>query len=91
MCVSVGDYCKVNLCHNGGTCVTGIGEDPFFCICAEGFAGDTCNATENGQNLKCCLSEFYWFNPHLNFRLGLNGSPYCLWKILLLRTKVALS
>ncbi|XP_065145308.1 milk fat globule EGF and factor V/VIII domain containing a [Paramisgurnus dabryanus] len=43
-----GDYCKVNLCHNGGTCVTGIGQDPFFCICAEGFAGDTCNATESG-------------------------------------------
>uniref|UniRef100_W5KJP1 Milk fat globule EGF and factor V/VIII domain containing a n=1 Tax=Astyanax mexicanus TaxID=7994 RepID=W5KJP1_ASTMX len=40
--------CTVNLCHNGGTCVTGVGDEPFFCICAEGFAGDTCNATENG-------------------------------------------
>ncbi|KAG9260826.1 lactadherin-like [Astyanax mexicanus] len=43
-----GEYCEVNLCHNGGTCVTGVGDEPFFCICAEGFAGDTCNATENG-------------------------------------------
>ncbi|XP_018619381.1 milk fat globule EGF and factor V/VIII domain containing b isoform X2 [Scleropages formosus] len=43
-----GDYCEVNYCHNGGTCVTGVGEEPFICICAEGFTGDTCNATESG-------------------------------------------
>ncbi|KAM8893579.1 lactadherin-like isoform 1-T1 [Spinachia spinachia] len=43
-----GDYCEVNVCHNGGTCVTGIGEDPFICICTDGFAGDTCNLTEIG-------------------------------------------
>ncbi|XP_066512254.1 lactadherin-like [Hoplias malabaricus] len=43
-----GEYCKENVCHNGGTCVTGVGEEPFICICAEGFAGNTCNATENG-------------------------------------------
>ncbi|XP_053472858.1 milk fat globule EGF and factor V/VIII domain containing a [Ictalurus furcatus] len=43
-----GDYCEVNWCHNGGTCVTGVGEEPFVCICAEGFAGDTCTAKENG-------------------------------------------
>ncbi|XP_026992700.1 milk fat globule EGF and factor V/VIII domain containing a [Tachysurus fulvidraco] len=43
-----GDYCEVNLCHNGGTCVTGVGEETFVCICAEGFAGDTCTAKENG-------------------------------------------
>ncbi|XP_051500568.1 lactadherin-like isoform X1 [Myxocyprinus asiaticus] len=48
ICYVNGDYCKANLCHNGGTCVTGIGQDPFFCICAEGFVGDTCNATESG-------------------------------------------
>lgn len=47
--VLVGDYCEVNLCHNGGTCVTGVGEEPFVCICAEGFAGDTCTAKENGN------------------------------------------
>ncbi|XP_047437308.1 lactadherin-like isoform X2 [Mugil cephalus] len=43
-----GDYCKINLCHNGGTCVTGVGEDPFICICPDGFGGDTCNLTETG-------------------------------------------
>ncbi|XP_062845304.1 lactadherin-like isoform X2 [Trichomycterus rosablanca] len=43
-----GDYCEVNLCHNGGTCVTGVGEGPFICICAEGFTGDTCNLKEDG-------------------------------------------
>nr|XP_020461507.1 lactadherin-like isoform X2 [Monopterus albus] len=44
-----GDYCEVNLCHNGGTCVTGVGADSFTCICADGFAGDTCNLTETGH------------------------------------------
>ncbi|XP_046897520.1 EGF-like repeat and discoidin I-like domain-containing protein 3 isoform X2 [Hypomesus transpacificus] len=43
-----GDYCEVNHCHNGGTCVTGVGDEPFICICADGFAGDTCNLTETG-------------------------------------------
>ncbi|XP_077570065.1 lactadherin-like isoform X2 [Stigmatopora nigra] len=43
-----GDYCEVNHCHNGGTCVTGVGEEPFICICADGFAGDTCDLTELG-------------------------------------------
>uniref|UniRef100_A0A1A7XHL9 Milk fat globule-EGF factor 8 protein n=1 Tax=Iconisemion striatum TaxID=60296 RepID=A0A1A7XHL9_9TELE len=43
-----GDYCVVNFCHNGGTCVTGVGDDPFICICADGFGGDTCNLTETG-------------------------------------------
>ncbi|XP_076027380.1 lactadherin-like isoform X2 [Genypterus blacodes] len=48
LCSVRGDYCEVNLCHNAGTCVTGVGEDPFICICADGFAGDTCNVTETG-------------------------------------------
>ncbi|KAM4592465.1 lactadherin-like isoform 1-T1 [Odontesthes bonariensis] len=43
-----GDYCEVNVCHNGATCVTGVGDDPFICICADGFGGDTCNLTETG-------------------------------------------
>nr|XP_057932856.1 EGF-like repeat and discoidin I-like domain-containing protein 3 isoform X2 [Doryrhamphus excisus] len=43
-----GDFCEVNVCNNGATCVTGVGEDPFICICADGFAGDTCNLTESG-------------------------------------------
>ncbi|KAM9408627.1 lactadherin-like isoform 3-T3 [Pholidichthys leucotaenia] len=48
LCSVTGDYCEVNLCHNGGTCVTGVGENPFICICADGFTGDTCNLTETG-------------------------------------------
>ncbi|XP_049573689.1 lactadherin isoform X2 [Syngnathus scovelli] len=50
LCLSsvIGDYCDVNNCHNGGTCVTGVGDEPFICICADGFAGDTCNLTETG-------------------------------------------
>ncbi|XP_061615644.1 EGF-like repeat and discoidin I-like domain-containing protein 3 isoform X2 [Phyllopteryx taeniolatus] len=50
LCLSsvTGDYCEVNNCHNGATCVTGVGEDPFICICADGFGGDTCNLTETG-------------------------------------------
>ncbi|KAG5839720.1 hypothetical protein ANANG_G00207940 [Anguilla anguilla] len=43
-----GDYCEVNVCLNGGTCVTGVGDAPFICICADSFTGDTCNATESG-------------------------------------------
>ncbi|XP_008309699.2 milk fat globule EGF and factor V/VIII domain containing b isoform X4 [Cynoglossus semilaevis] len=42
-----GDYCKVNVCSNGGTCVTGAGA-PFICICPDGFSGDTCNETAIG-------------------------------------------
>ncbi|XP_028292947.1 EGF-like repeat and discoidin I-like domain-containing protein 3 isoform X2 [Gouania willdenowi] len=45
---ATGDYCEVNVCQNGGTCVTGVGEDPFICICDDGFGGDTCNLTEIG-------------------------------------------
>ncbi|XP_077375181.1 lactadherin-like isoform X1 [Festucalex cinctus] len=50
LCLSsvIGDYCEVNNCHNGATCVIGVGEEPFICICADGFAGDTCNLTETG-------------------------------------------
>ncbi|XP_011486550.1 EGF-like repeat and discoidin I-like domain-containing protein 3 isoform X1 [Oryzias latipes] len=50
LCISSirGDFCEVNHCYNGATCVTGVGEEPFICICADGFAGDTCNLTETG-------------------------------------------
>ncbi|XP_066505740.1 milk fat globule EGF and factor V/VIII domain containing b isoform X1 [Hoplias malabaricus] len=50
VCVSAvrGDYCEVNVCLNGGTCVTGVGKNPFVCICSDGFTGDTCNETETG-------------------------------------------
>lgn len=47
-CWFTGEYCDVEHCHNGGTCVTGVGDDPFICICADGFGGDTCNLTETG-------------------------------------------
>ncbi|KAG7473924.1 hypothetical protein MATL_G00100890 [Megalops atlanticus] len=43
-----GDYCEVNVCHNRGTCVTGVDNAPFICICADGFSGDTCNSTDTG-------------------------------------------
>ncbi|TKS73959.1 EGF-like repeat and discoidin I-like domain-containing protein 3 [Collichthys lucidus] len=42
-----GEYCKENVCNNGGTCVTGAGT-PFICICPDGFSGETCNETETG-------------------------------------------
>ncbi|XP_017288344.1 milk fat globule EGF and factor V/VIII domain containing b isoform X2 [Kryptolebias marmoratus] len=42
-----GDPCAVNMCLNGGTCVTGTGT-PFICICPDGFSGDLCNETETG-------------------------------------------
>lgn len=29
--------------------MTGVGEEPFICICADGFGGDTCNLTETGR------------------------------------------
>ncbi|NWI69409.1 MFGM protein, partial [Todus mexicanus] len=43
-----GDFCDVNHCQNGGTCLTGINETPFFCICPEGYVGIDCNETEKG-------------------------------------------
>ncbi|KAM9126055.1 lactadherin isoform 1-T1 [Pangshura tecta] len=43
-----GDFCDVNHCENGGTCLTGSSETPFFCICPEGFTGIDCNDTEKG-------------------------------------------
>uniref|UniRef100_A0A8C8AQ69 Milk fat globule EGF and factor V/VIII domain containing n=1 Tax=Otus sunia TaxID=257818 RepID=A0A8C8AQ69_9STRI len=42
------DFCDVNHCQNGGTCLTGINETPFFCICPEGYIGIDCNETEKG-------------------------------------------
>lgn len=48
ICPVRGDYCEVNQCLNGGTCVTAVGEEPFICICADGYGGDTCNLNETG-------------------------------------------
>ncbi|KAM6950118.1 lactadherin-like isoform 2-T2 [Lycodopsis pacificus] len=58
LCSVRADYCEVNACHNGGTCVTGIGEDPFICICTDGFGGDSCNLTEIGPcSLNPCKND----------------------------------
>lgn len=46
--LSTADYCEVNVCSNGGTCVTGAGALS-ICICPDGFTGDTCNETETGK------------------------------------------
>uniref|UniRef100_A0A1W7RGB8 Lactadherin-like protein n=1 Tax=Agkistrodon contortrix contortrix TaxID=8713 RepID=A0A1W7RGB8_AGKCO len=43
-----GDFCDVNQCQNGGTCLKSLDQSPFFCLCAEGFTGPTCNETEKG-------------------------------------------
>ncbi|ETE69358.1 Lactadherin [Ophiophagus hannah] len=43
-----GDFCDVNHCQNGGTCLKSLDQSPFFCICADGFTGPTCNETEKG-------------------------------------------
>ncbi|XP_023653560.1 lactadherin-like [Paramormyrops kingsleyae] len=48
VCAVFGEYCEVNKCHNGGTCVTRRGSPPFFCVCPDGFGGETCNTTEIG-------------------------------------------
>ncbi|XP_018620650.1 lactadherin-like isoform X1 [Scleropages formosus] len=48
VCKTYGEFCKVNVCHNGGTCVIRVGDSPFLCICPEGFAGETCNTAETG-------------------------------------------
>ncbi|XP_064422095.1 milk fat globule EGF and factor V/VIII domain containing b isoform X2 [Latimeria chalumnae] len=44
-----GELCDVNVCENGGTCVSGLNNNfSFKCICLDGFAGIYCNETETG-------------------------------------------
>ncbi|XP_069480399.1 lactadherin isoform X1 [Ambystoma mexicanum] len=43
-----GEFCEVNLCQNGGTCLSGLSNSPFTCICPDGFTGIDCNETEKG-------------------------------------------
>ncbi|XP_066303947.1 uncharacterized protein [Branchiostoma lanceolatum] len=43
-CIDIDDCDGVN-CLNGGTCVDGIGS--YFCQCADGIRGDTCNIYES--------------------------------------------
>uniref|UniRef100_A0A7M4G1Z8 Milk fat globule EGF and factor V/VIII domain containing n=1 Tax=Crocodylus porosus TaxID=8502 RepID=A0A7M4G1Z8_CROPO len=42
------DFCEVNQCKNGGTCLTNVSDGPFFCLCPDGFTGIDCNDTEKG-------------------------------------------
>lgn len=43
-CTVTGDLCGDIQCFNGATCetLTVLGFSDYSCICAEGFAGDTC-------------------------------------------------
>lgn len=54
-CVCAGYYCQVNVCTNGGTCVTSASA-PFICICPDGFSGDTCNETESGKTANATIN-----------------------------------
>lgn len=52
-----GDLCEVNVCSNGGTCVTGSGSE-HICICPDGFTGDNCTERETGPcSPNPCLNE----------------------------------
>uniref|UniRef100_A0A4W5RCB1 Milk fat globule EGF and factor V/VIII domain containing b n=1 Tax=Hucho hucho TaxID=62062 RepID=A0A4W5RCB1_9TELE len=54
-----GDYCEINVCSNGGTCVTGP-RSSFLCICPDGYTGDTCNDTETGPcNPNPCKNDAF--------------------------------
>uniref|UniRef100_A0A7N5JN78 Hyaluronan and proteoglycan link protein 3 n=1 Tax=Ailuropoda melanoleuca TaxID=9646 RepID=A0A7N5JN78_AILME len=43
-----GDFCDSSQCLNGGTCLLGQDDTPFYCLCPEGFTGLICNETEKG-------------------------------------------
>lgn len=43
--------------------MTGVGEHPFICICADGFGGDTCNVTETGTSTR---SFFFFRSTYLS-------------------------
>lgn len=54
--------------------MTGVGDDPFVCICGDGFGGDTCNLTETGTTKRKLhgeekLGEVLHFNHYLSFSL----------------------
>lgn len=74
-----GDYCEVNLCHNGATCVTGVGDNPFICICADGYGGDTCNLTETGTPQR---KLFWGFGKKLVYYHSTYRAAYILLTLL---------
>lgn len=41
--------------------MTGVGDDPFICICGDGFGGDTCNLTETGTPKRKEKERTLWF------------------------------
>ncbi|MFH4976923.1 hypothetical protein AB6A40_003632 [Gnathostoma spinigerum] len=45
-------YCRSNVCLNGGTCEVDEAEHSFRCICPEGFIGDLCQSISE-CHLKC--------------------------------------
>lgn len=52
-----GDLCVVNLCANGGTCVTGS-DSEYLCICPDDFTGDNCTERETGPcSPNPCVNE----------------------------------
>ncbi|XP_053128741.1 lactadherin isoform X2 [Hemicordylus capensis] len=52
------DFCEVNQCQNGGTCLTSVDDSPFYCICAEGFTGADCSETEKDScHPNPCLND----------------------------------
>ena len=41
--VAVNTACNTVVCHNGGTCIAGIGSAVLFtCVCRTGYSGDNC-------------------------------------------------
>ncbi|XP_030173270.1 lactadherin isoform X1 [Lynx canadensis] len=53
-----GDFCDSSQCLNGGTCLLGRDNTPFYCLCPEGFTGIICNETEKGPcNPNPCYND----------------------------------
>uniref|UniRef100_H3AR53 EGF-like domain-containing protein n=1 Tax=Latimeria chalumnae TaxID=7897 RepID=H3AR53_LATCH len=40
----LGEVCEPNPCENGGTCLTGLADEPFSCECPDGFTGPNCSS-----------------------------------------------